>query len=247
MATISKTLPSNFLFRFRFPCRRWDSPLPRSVDPETLDASFRVPIWSLISKSDDTLERRMQEPVETISVNEENAGLFDFRIGWSPDGLILTIVASGKEEQSCWRRSALERADSLRICLDTRDMKDARRGTRFCYKFAFFPLIGESLRSARPLAQWLPINRAREVPTGVDVDSFVMASRLKDDGYSFTAFIPGSFLNGYDPGFFDRFGMHFTVSDSPRGVFTLQHAPPIPFEDDPSLWSSFVMTGAKED
>ena len=242
------TLPSNFPFRFRFSCRRWNSAsgTPRSVDPETLDASFRVPIWSLAPWSDESLERRIVEPVESIGVDGENAGIFDFRLGWSLDGLILTVVVSGKDEQPIWQRSALERANSLRLCLDTRDMKDARRGTRFCYKFAFYPLVGESARSARPLAQWLPINRAREIPTGVDVDAFVMASRRKSDGYSFTAFVPGTFLNGYDPGFFDRFGMHFTVSDSPRGVFTLQHAPPIPFEDDPSLWSSFVMTGAKD-
>ncbi len=246
MTTPSKIIPSNFLFRFRFLCRRWDAPSPRAVDPETLDASFRIPLWAFIPKSEARLERQTQQPVETVGRDEQLAETFDFRIGWSPDGLILTVVVAGKDGQPFWQRSALNSADSLRICLDTRDMNDMHRGTRFCYKFVFFPLIGESARSARPLALWTPINRAREVPAGVDVASFVMASRRRNAGYSFTAFIPGSSLNGYDPGFFDRFGLHFTLSDSPRGAFTLQHAAPLPFEDDPSLWSSFVMTGAKD-
>ena len=63
MTTPSKIIPSNFLFRFRFLCRRWDAPSPRAVDPETLDASFRIPLWSFIPKSEARLERQTQQPV----------------------------------------------------------------------------------------------------------------------------------------------------------------------------------------
>ena len=239
MATPPKTIPPNFLFRFRFSCRRCDAPTARSIAPETLDASFRVPLWSLVPKGEVRLERQAQAPPEAIGVNPEIADFFDFRIGWAPEGLVATVVVSKKDEQPVWPRSALDQADSLRLCLDMRDMKDARRATRFCYKFVFFPLVGESPRSARPIVQWSSIARAREIPSGVDLESFLMASKRRSDGYSFTAFIPAASLNGYDPEFFARFGMHYTVSDSQRGLFTLQHSAPLPYDDDPSLWAAF--------
>ena len=241
MATPPKTIPSNFPFRFRFLCRRCDAPTAQSIAPETLDKSFRAPLWSMVPKGEVRLERQAQAPPEAIGVNPDIVDWFDFRIGWAPEGLVATVVVSQKDEQPVWPRSALDQADSLRLCLDLRDMKDARRATRFCYKFTFFPLVGESIRSARPIAQWNSIARAREIPSGVDLESFLLASKRRADGYSFTAFIPAASLNGYDPEFFDRFGMHYTVSDSQRGLFTLQHSAPLPYEDDPSLWASFQM------
>ena len=36
----------------------------------------------------------------------------------------------------------------------------------------------------------------------------------------------------------------YAARDSEHGVFALQHHDPIPYEDDPSLWSSFEMEGA---
>ena len=206
MTTPSKIIPSNFLFRFRFLCRRWDAPSPRAVDPETLDASFRIPLWSFIPKSEARLERQTQQPVETVGRDEQLAETFDFRIGWSPDGLILTVVVAGKDGQPFWQRSALNSADSLRICLDTRDMNDMHRGTRFCYKFVFFPLIGESARSARR-----QLHGARLSPLG-DLDGersshwkTVQSSKFADEGRS-NAFTTssGRRKNGKTSGIFIR-------------------------------------------
>lgn len=240
------TIPTDFLFRFRFSCRRWEKASPGATIPETLDASFRIPLWSQIARSN-FWDARTNESSETVGDAVKSESLFDFRLGWSQRGLVFTTVVSGKRNQPYWTHSSLNEADSVRFCVDTRDLRDSHRGNRFCHKFAFYPFIGESEEVARPLAQWLPINRAREIPTCVDVDSFVMRSERRSDGYAFSVFIPASSLNGFDPESFDRLGMHYTVADSEYGMFTLQHGAPLPYEDDPSLWSSFVMLGAARD
>ena len=239
------TIPTAFLFRFRFPCKRWEKEAPRAITSETLDSSFRVPLWSQIATRN-VWDARTNEPGKIVGVNSGNESLFDFRLGWSDQGIVFTVVVSGKKEQPYWTHSRLNEADAVRLCLDTRDIHDSHRGNRFCHKFAFYPFIGESEDVASPLAQWLPINRAREFPTRVDVDSFVAKSERRADGYVLSVFIPASSLGGFEPESFDRFGMHYAVVDSEHGMFTLQHSAPLPYEDDPSLWSSFIMSGAAE-
>lgn len=237
------TLPTNFLFRFQFSCRERPGDRQDDVAPETLDSSYRVPLWSQFPEYS-AWGARSTEPSPAIAANPENEAFFDFRVGWSRRGLTFTIVVAGKESQPTWTHSELKDADALRLCVDTRDLREIHRASRYCHKFAFYPFIGEAANVARPLAQWLPINRAREIPNRVDADAFVMASERRADGYAFSVFAPAACLTGYDPETFDRFGMHFAVVDSRHGAFTLQHGSPLPFEDDPSLWSSFVMTGA---
>ncbi len=237
------SIPTEFLFRFRFTCRRFEDAPTRKLAAEALSDEFRIPVWSLFPTRG-ALDVRAGDQQRVVGVSNANKNLFDFRCGWSEKGLLFTVVVAGKGEQGFWTHSTLHSADVLRVCVDTRDLRDAHRGTRFCHKFAFYPFVGESLDVSRPLAQWLPINRAREIPNRVDVDSFMMASERRPDGYAFSAFLPAASLTGYDPGTFNRFGLHYAVVDSKHGVFSLQHGMPFPFEDDPSLWSSFVMDGA---
>ncbi|MGI6402176.1 MAG: hypothetical protein ACOX0A_08725 [Thermoguttaceae bacterium] len=239
------TIPTDFLFRYRLSCRHWKDAALKNVVPETLGATFRIPIWSRTTALN-AWDSSVPEPRSTTGLNPGAESIFDFRFGWADAGLIFTVVVGGKEEQSFARHSELASADSLRLCLDTRDVSDRRRGDRFCYKFAFFPFVGESDNVAKPLAQWLPINRASEPSLHADVDSFALRSELRKDGYALSVFLPAGAITGYEPNEFNRIGMHYTVVDSKYGNFSLQHGAPLPFEDDPGLWSSFIMLGAGE-
>ena len=236
------SIPLGFMFRLRFSCRRAPSSLdPRALAPEALDASYSAPFWSQIELAEDSpLAARARNRAK--GRERTNASLFDFRLAWLPTGLAFTTVVAGKSEQSIFLPTRLEHADSIRLCLDTRDVKESHRASRFCHRFVFYPTVAASPTESRPIAQWAPINRAKASPSPVDVSLFALASERRADGYAFSAFLPSGALTGYDAEEFNRIGLHYIVFDSEHGAFALQHYAPLPAEEDPSLWPSFELT-----
>ena len=234
-------LPQNFLFRFAFPCRRLDeategAAFGGSPTAEALSTEYRLPFWTL-SEVVSGLGRG-REPGPTTPRSSENAGLFDFRVAWSPRGLVVTTVVAGRRRVARRAPTESDAPDALRLCLDTRDVKEARRAGKFCHKFLFFPFVGKTDDAERPRAIWAPINRAKESPSSVDVGEFRLASERRVDGFALSVAIPASTLTGFDPSDFRRLGLHFSQRDEERGSFDLQLGEPFPIEDDPSLWTS---------
>lgn len=234
-------LPQNFLFRFTFPCRRLDAAAEKaafggSLTAEALSSEYRLPFWTL-SEIVSGLGRG-REPSPTTPRSPENAAWFDFRIAWSPRGLVVTTVVAGRRRVARRTPTESDAPDVLRLCLDTRDVKEARRAGRFCHKFLFYPFVGKTDDAERPSAIWAPIARAKESPSPVDVGEFRLASERRIDGFALSATIPASTLTGFDPTDFRRLGLHFSQRDEERGAFDLQLGEPFPIEDDPSLWTS---------
>jgi hypothetical protein len=235
-------LPQNFLFRFAFPCRRLDEATEKTAFDGTLAATalsteYRLPFWTqthLVAGLG-----RGREPGPTTPRSTENAEFFDFRIAWSPRGLVVTTIVAGRRRVVRRAPTESDAPDVLRLCLDTRDVKEARRAGRFCHKFLFYPFVGKTDDAERPSAIWAPINRAKESPSPVDVGEFRLASERRIDGFAFSAAIPASTMTGFDPTDFRRLGLHFSQRDEERGSFDLQLGEPFPIEDDPSLWTSF--------
>lgn len=238
-------LPQNFLFRFAFPCRRLDEATEAAafggatLNAEALSAEYRAPFWTQAHRVAGL--GRGREPGPTTPRSTENDGLFDFRIAWSPRGLLLTTVVAGRRRVARRAPTGLDAIDSLRLCLDTRDVKDSRRAGRFCHKFLFCPFVGKTDDAERPSAVWAPINRAKETPSPVDVGEFRLASERRPDGFAFSAAIPASTLTGFDPTDFRRLGLHFSQRDEEHGAFDLQLGEPFPTEEDPSLWTSLEL------
>lgn len=237
-------LPQNFLFRFAFPCRRLDETTETAafdgrLTAEALAAEYRLPFWTQTHVVS-TLGRG-REPGPTTPRSPENEGAFDFRIAWSPRGLVVSTVVALRRRVA--RRTALETdaPDVLRLCLDTRDVKEARRAGKFCHKFLFCPFIGKSDDAERPSAIWAPINRAKDSPSAVDVGEFRLASERRNDGFALSLAIPASTLTGFEPTDFRRLGLHFSQRDEEYGSFDLQLGEPFPSEDDPSLWASLEL------
>lgn len=237
-------LPQNFLFRFAFPCRRLDATTEKAafggaLTAETLSPEYRLPFWTQTHVASGL--GRGREPGPTTPRSPENAELFDFRIAWSPRGLVVTSVVAGRRRVARRAPTETDAPDMLRLCLDTRDVKEARRAGRFCYKFLFYPFVGKTNDAERPSAIWAPINRAKELPSQVDVDEFRLASERRIDGFTLSVAIPASTLTGFDPTDFRRLGLHFSQRDEERGAFGLQLGEPFPIEDDPSLWTSLEL------
>jgi len=206
----------SFLYRFRFPCEY-------IAANATLDETYRIPSVGRLEDSD--LQSKLP---------------YDFRIGWNETGLHFALIVSEKK-QSLWCRSTQpDESDGIQICLDTRDIKDIHRASRFCHRLLFMP-IGSGRDNIQPSAVWLPIHRAKEHPSPVDLSQIKMQSKVSKEGYRLAVFLPGKVLTGFDPAEYPNLGFHFVVMDREYGSSYFLVAPPLPHDQDPSLWGTLVM------
>ena len=216
-----------FLYRFRFPCEYVSS--EHAGGGAVLDETHRLPNVGQL----------------------EYAGLrgkllYDFRVGWNESGLFFSLTVAGKTQSLWCRTTQPDESDGLQICLDTRDIKDIHRASRFCHRLLFMP-IGGGREQSHPAAFWLPIHRAREHPSSIDLSQIKMQSQVSVDGYRLNMFLPGKILTGFDPMEYPNLGFHFVVMDREYGNSYFLVAPPLPHDQDPSLWGTLAMTqGAKE-
>jgi len=206
----------SLLYRFRFPCKY-------AAAGTVLDESYQQPNVS-----------RMND------AGAHNQLPYDFRIAWNETGLLFSLIVSEKK-QSLWCRSTQpDESDGIQICLDTRDIKDIHRASRFCHRLLFLP-IGSGRDQSQPTAVWLPIHRAKEHPNSIDLSQIKMKSAFSASGYRLDVFLPGKILTGFDPAEYPSLGFHFMVSDREYGSSYFLVAPPLPHDQDPSLWGTLVM------
>lgn len=215
-------LPRKFLFRFRFPCHRAEKPWTSKGCQ--LDESFRLPDLAGLECPDKT------------SVGSP----FDFRLGWNEKGLLFSLEVHEKKQRPWCRSMHPEESDGLQICLDTRDMKDIHRATRFCHRLVFLPLLN-SVAKNQPDAIWLPIHRAKGHPNPIELERIKLTSRLLTDGYRLDAFLPGDILTGFAPQEHPSLGFHFVLVDRELGNRYFLVEPPFPQDQDPSLWGTLEL------
>ena len=209
-----------FLYRFRFPCKYAEA-------NAVLDESYRLPNVNRIEYSD-----------------VQGTLPYDFRIGWNDAGLLFSLIVSGKS-QSLWCRSTQpDESDGIQICLDTRNIKDIHRASRFCHRLLFMP-IGSGRDQSQPLAVWLPIHRAKEHPKSIDLSQIKMNSEVSATGYRLDVFLPGKILTGFEPMEHPNLGFHFSISDQEYGDSYFLAAPPLPHDQDPSLWGTLAMVASE--
>lgn len=210
-------LAQRFLFRFAIPCR-YRSPLRRRTITR-LEAAHRLP---------------------RLAELEGLPSWADVRAAWSEEGLLFTVAVSGKGRSLWCSASRPEESDGLQIWIDTRDIHNVHRATRFCHRFVFLPAGGGSA-GRFPVAQWLPIPRARMHPQAIAGGLVQARSRPAKDGYLLEAFVAAEALTGFDPREHPRIGFNYAVLDRELGQQTLSAGSPLPYEEDPSLWVSLEL------
>lgn len=213
----TRLIPERFLFRFLLPCRR------------------RRPLWTRQGCQLDETYRLFP-----LAVLEGQPVWADVRAAWDEEGLAFWVQVQGKR-QPIWSRPARpEDSDGLQIWIDTRDVHTVHRAGRFCYRFLFMP-AGGGPRLADPVGLWLPIERAREHPRPVSEGSLRLLAEHRPDGYLLQAFVPAEALSGFEPNEQPRIGFNYAVLDREFGVLTLSPGPPMPYQEDPSLWVSLEL------
>jgi hypothetical protein len=210
-------LPKRFLFRFSAPCvhrkKLW-TPKGAGLDAKCRLVSFAelegLPTWA------------------------------DVRAAWSEEGLAFAVRVRGKTQAPWCRQSRPEDSDGVHVWIDTREVHNVHRATRFCHWFLFMP-TGGGPRLDRPVAQWLPINRAREHPQAIRDGSVRVQSAVRTDGYQLGAFLSANALTGFDPAEHPRLGFTYAVVDRELGEQTFAAGAPMPYREDPSLWATLEL------
>lgn len=213
-------LSKRFLFQFCLKCK--NVPVLWSGKGTSLTPEYRLP--SLVE----------------LESSAKNRLDIDFRIGWNEKGICFLLSVKGKKRPIWCRESQPEESDGLHLCIDTRDVRDVHRASRFCHRLVFLPHGGGKDRK-KPLVFWLPIHRAKSHPNPVDIVQIRTLGEIESDGYRLHGMIPGEVLTGFDPSEFPRWGFHYMVSDQESGSQSLVSEAPFPHDHDPSLWPSLEL------
>ena len=104
---------------------------------------------------------------------------------------------------------------------------------------SFCPAAAAAAR--RPLAGWLPINRARELPNPIQADLLQTSCQRQGNDYILEAFIPAEALTGFDPAEYPRLGFTYAAIDHELGQQTFGVGGPMPYQEDPSLWATLEL------
>ncbi len=210
-------LPKRFLFRFSIPCL------------------YRQPLWTAKSTGLDARHRLV-----SFAELEHRPVFADVRAAWSEEGLAFTVIVAGKQQPPWCRESRMEDSDGLQLWIDTRDVHNVHRASRFCHRFLFLPSGGGN-RLDQPVAQWLPIHRAKEHPKAIRAGVIRAASQRRQDGYQIDLVLPAETLTGFDPQEHPRLGLNYALSDRELGEQTLGVGSPMPYQEDPSLWATLEL------
>jgi hypothetical protein len=214
---MTNLLPKRFLFRFALPCR------------------YRDPLWTVEGANLDGTYR-----LAHLAELDDAPAMADLRVAWSEAGFACTLIVEEKRQAPWCRESRAEDSDGLQLWIDTRDVHNIHRAGRFCHSFLFLPSGGGS-RLDQPVAQWVPINRARENPRPVRPDELGVRSRRLRRGYQLDAFVPAACLTGFDPQEHPRLGFTYAVYDRELGRQTFSVDDSMPYQEDPSFWATLEL------
>ncbi len=230
-------LPTRFLFRFSAPCR------------------YRDPLWTDAGATLDESYRLLG-----LAELEDRATWADVRAAWSEAGIALSVEVTGKAQPTWCRDSRLDDSDGLQVWIDTRDVHNVHRASRFCHRFVFLPCAAKGGASEggtahkghksaatsvfTAVAEPVTIHRARELHNPIRQGLLQARCQLCKDGYRLTALVPAEALTGFDPVEHPRIGFTYAVLDRELGQQTFGVGSPMPYQDDPSLWPTLELVAS---
>lgn len=216
-----KTLvPNRFLFDFEFPLR-YRAKLPK-IDGDLSD-------WS---------DAERLPALGAIDGRPEFALVWAC---WNERGLCIAAEVKNKRKLLRCDPASFWTGDNLRLCTDMRDVRDAKRASRFCQQFWFLPTGGGSNRS-QALGGVNKFQRAREDAPKSVTQNIQVASKLSTGGYRLEAHVPSECLSGFDPIEHPRIGFYYILEDGDHGEQFLTIGDDLNWYVDPSTWATAVLS-----
>lgn len=164
------------------------------------------------------------------------SGFAEVHLAWDEEGLYVALEVGNKTNVTSHRQHPRS-ADAFFLWIDTRDVRDVHRASRFCHQFVALPRGGG--RDRKGATAWqLSIRRAREQTPICDAEKLKVASRIREDGYGLELALPAAVLNGFDPAVCSRLGFTYLVCDHEHGWQTWSVPGRLPFDHDPSTWGA---------
>lgn len=213
----TQLIAPSFLFRFSVPCLACE------------------PLWS-----DNEIELAESHQLPNFGELDGRSGFADVRIGWSEQGIALSLRVVGKQQTVWCRDSRPDESDGITLLIDTRDTHNIHRASRFCHRFVFLPQ-GKGGRFEKPVAKLVNIARAKENPKDIDDNQLRIRAEKRIDGYILRAAIPATAITGYDPNEHVRLGFNYLVTDRELGCQLFAGDLEMPISSDPSLWGTLEM------
>ena len=161
----------------------------------------------------------------------------EFYASWNVDGLYFAVDVKKAPALEVQPDRPL-RGDGLQIWVDTRDVRDAHRGSRYCHHFFVLPGKG----SRKTVGGQVRLRRARAHSKLCQPDELQVACRKKRSGYSLEVHLPVSTLTGFDPEENNRLGFTYLLRDRKLGRQYWTADEPLPVSYDPSLWGTLVLS-----
>ncbi|MCC7084429.1 MAG: hypothetical protein IT427_05435 [Pirellulales bacterium] len=210
-------LNARFLFRFAVPClygkNLWTAPRLE------LGKEFCLPSFAELDDSPQRVE---------------------VRAAWNEQGIAFSATIRGKKQPPWCRDNRIEDSDGFLVWIDTRDTHNIHRASRFCHQFVFLP-TGGGHRQNEPVAELLPIHRARENPKPPPRGIVRAIHHGQRDGYRLDCLIPAAALTGFEPADHPRLGFHWAAIDREIGEHTFCCPPGLPYREDPSVWGTLEL------
>jgi hypothetical protein len=213
-------IPHRFLFRFGLVCRF---------------------VAEMPLEGDVVLDLPEECRVENFADVDGKTNFADLRLGWNEAGLGVQLEVSGKQQQPLGDASRPRQSDGLSLWIDTRDVRNAHRASRYCHQFHFLPAGGGPERD-EPVFLQVPIQRAQQDAPRVSEEAVPFRCQRRPGGYRLEAFLPAAVLNGFDPEQNPRLGIYYVIRDAELGEQAASVGSDFPAED-PSLWSVLELAG----
>jgi len=212
---VNVKIPKRAFFNFAFAC-------PFRAEDPVLDGNLKD--WD---------ERYRIPDLTSLDGKEPFADLY---MAWNGRGVFLAIHV--------WKAPGLEveprrplRGDGLQVWIDTRDVRDAHRASRYCHHFYFLPTGGGTTGKA-PVGGQMRIRRARAQAKPCSPEQLGVAARVSRSGYRMEIHLPSEVLTGFDPEENDRLGFAYLLRDRKLGRQFLTADEALPVSYDPSLWGT---------
>ncbi len=208
-------IPKRVFFSFAWKCPYRKEPPTLDGDLHDWDRSFRLP---------------------DLMALDGREGFADVYAAWNERGLYFAANVKKAAGVKVDGRRPLQ-GDGLQVWVDTRDVRNAHRASRYCHHFYFLPGAG----SCKPGGGQVRIRRARGHSKLCEPSGLRVASDESGAGYRMEVHLPAESLTGFDPEENRLLGFTYLLQDQKQGRQFWTADEPLPVSYDPSLWGTIEL------